>query len=104
VAPQSVQIQYRRSGGLAGLDMTAQAASDELAADHADLARKLLTDPPAAASTPPAAGGADQFSYRLHVDDGTRQRTFTWADHEVPDEVRPLLAALNRKAHPAPPA
>jgi hypothetical protein len=99
-----VQIQYRRSGGLAGLDMTADAAADDLSPEHADLARQLLAHPPATATTPPAAGGADQFSYQLHVDDGTRHRTFTWAEHEVPDDIRPLLSALHRRAHPAPPA
>lgn len=103
MASKSVQIRYRRSGGLAGLDMAAQAASDDLTAEHAELAHQLLAHPPAAASSRPAAGGPDQFSYRLSVDDGAAHRTFNWAEHEVPDEVRPLLAALNKRAHPAPP-
>jgi hypothetical protein len=103
VASQSVQIRYRRSGGLAGLDLAAEAGSDDLPAEHAELARQLLAHPPAAATTPPASGRPDQFTYRLHVDDGTQHRTFNWAEHEVPDEVRPLLATLNRRAHPAPP-
>jgi hypothetical protein len=100
----TVQIRYRRSGGFAGIDMTAEAQLHDLPAEQADQARELLAHPPAAASGKPAAGAADQFSYRLDLDDGTRQQTFQWADHEVPDAVRPLLSALNKRAQPARPA
>lgn len=100
----SVRIRYRRSGGLAGLDLTTDALSDELAPEHAGIARALLDRAPAPAAGAAGAGAADQFSYVLDLDDGARHRTLRWAEPEVPETVRPLLSALNHRAHPAPPA
>lgn len=99
----AVRISYRRSGGLAGIDMKADAAAHELSHDEAELAAQLLAHPPEPARKA-RRGGADQFTYRLHVDDGERQQTFEWAESEVPDHVRPLLAALHSRATPTPPA
>jgi len=100
---EGLRIKYRRSGGFAGIDLVAEALADELPGEQADAAAQLLSGPapPASAQNPP--GMADQFSYQLHLDDGERQRTFQWAGQEVPDEARPLLATLNRRAAPARP-
>jgi hypothetical protein len=97
-------MQYRRSGGLAGIDMAAEAQSDDLPTEQAELARQLLSRPPVAVAKTAATGGADQFSYQLRLDDGTRHQSFHWTEHDVPDDVRPLLSTLNHLAHPAPPA
>ena len=54
VAAQRVQIRYRRCGGVAGLDLAAETASDELPDEQADLAHQLFAAPPglAAVSSP----------------------------------------------------
>lgn len=103
VNPDRVRLTYRRTGGLAGIDLTADAQTDDLPTEQAHLARQLLAAPtrPPQRSIPQRA---DQFSYTLELDDGTRHRTFHWREHEVPGDVQPLLTALNRRAHPAPPA
>ena len=94
----AVHIRYRRSGGFAGIELAADASSDDLPADQAGAARSLLASPPASSSSRPP--GADRFSYELHLDDGTRQQTFHWSDADVPDQARSLLSALNRLARP----
>ena len=96
-------LTYRRSGGLAGIDLTADAQSDDLPTDQAHLARQLLTEAPTAPPRRSVPQGADQFNYTLELDDGTRHRTFQWGEHEVPGDVQPLLTTMNRRAHPAPP-
>jgi hypothetical protein len=104
VNAHGLRLSYRRSGGLAGLDLTADAKSDDLPSGQADLARQLLTRAPTATPGPPVPLGADQFSYTLELDDGSRHRTFHWMEHEVPGDVQPLLTALQRRAHPSPPS
>jgi Emfourin len=99
-----VRLTYRRTGGLAGIDLTADAQSDDLPTEQAHLARQLLTDAPTAPPQRSVQQGADQFNYTLELDDGTRHRTFHWGEHEVPGDVQPLLTALNRRARPSPPA
>jgi hypothetical protein len=95
----AVRISYRRSGGLAGIDMAADAAAHELSDDEIQLATQLLAHPPEPARKA-TAPKPDQFNYRLHVDDGAQQRTFEWSESEVPDHVRPLLSALHGRATP----
>jgi hypothetical protein len=92
-----LHIGYRRSGGFAGIETAADLDADELPADAAGIAARLLADPASGApvGTP---RGADQFSYHLELADGSHRHTFEWTDLTVPADVRPLLSALNRRA------
>ena len=89
-----------RSGGLAGLNMVASLDSADLSADQQGLVAALL-----AAESPilsgGAAGGADQFSYRLEIHQGDRIVRHEWDEPDVPETLRPLLAALVNEAKPA---
>ena len=98
MATQRVHIRYRRSGGFAGIELAAEAGSDELPDEQADAARSLLAAPPGSSAS--AAPGADRFNYELHLDDGTHQQTFHWTDADVPEQARSLMSSLNRMAHP----
>lgn len=100
----SLRITYRRSGGFAGIDLAADTHAHELPEDQAALATQLLasSQPPADADAP-QSGPPDQFSYQLHLDDGTRRETYHWSESKVPDAVRPLLKTLNGRAAPARP-
>ncbi|MGV9834787.1 protealysin inhibitor emfourin [Nocardia niigatensis] len=96
-----IRIAYRRSGGLAGLDLTAEVdAADLLPADAATAAGLLTGDPAGPAGT----GVPDGFSYELTVSDGTRTRTHRWNQPYVPAEVSSLLASLTSRATPSAPA
>ncbi len=98
-----MRIQYRRSGGIAGIDMTASLDSAELPVEQAQLAAGLLH--PAGTLAAPAASPAppDGFSYELTVHDGEQAQTHNWSETEVPAVVQPLLASLGQRAQPAPP-
>lgn len=96
---RDVAITYRRSGGLAGIDMVAELHSGDLNDADAAAVRALLADPPAAKAAP-KSGRPDQFDHQLTLTDGTSRRAFHWSDGEVPDEARSLLATLRQRAEP----
>lgn len=100
---------YRRSGGIAGLDLVAECAGSDLPEDHAQVARDLLDAPAGAAErggpgTVPSSArslpGADRFTYTVHISEGTRHRTFTWSEGTVPTSAEPLLTTLGGLAAP----
>jgi len=95
-----VHLTLVRSGGLAGLDMVASLDSSDLPADQQGLVTALLTagSPAADASQ---QGGADQFSYHLEIRQGDQTFRHHWEERDVPEAVRPLLAALVHEAKPA---
>ena len=101
---ESVQVEFRRSGGFAGIDVTATVDASELPAEQAETLTQLVAQRPVAAKASPAPGAADQFSYEMTLRDGRRTRTLQWSEADVPDNVRPILASLTRRAKPAPPA
>lgn len=96
-----MRIRYRRSGGIAGVDLTTDTTSDQLSPEFARVADELLSGAPAGSGSTSTAM-PDRFSYTLELDDGSRRHTVQWAESDVPDEARPLLAELNRQARPTP--
>jgi hypothetical protein len=98
-----MRVEFRRSGGIAGIDMTANVDARELSAEQAQLVAELMSPGTAPAPPPGGAGAPDRFSYELTVTDGERTRTYDWQEAEVPEAVRPLLASLGARARPAPP-
>ena len=95
-----MHLRLVRSGGLAGLDMVASLDSTDLPADQQDLVATLLA---ADSITPRMSrpGGSDQFSYQLEIHHGDRTVRHHWEEPDVPETVRPLLAALAHAAKPA---
>jgi hypothetical protein len=97
-----IQIEFRRSGGLAGISLTATTTADQLSDEQAAQLRDLLAAP-APRQPPgdaPGQGGADRFQYQLDLDDGQRHRSFAWDESQVPEPIRPVLRALTRLARP----
>jgi len=80
--------------------MVALLDSADLSADQQGLVAELLTTgSPTSHGGPP--GGADQFTYQLDIGQGDRTFSHHWAEPDVPEMVRPLLAALLHEAKPA---
>ena len=99
-----MHIEFRRSGGIAGIDLTADADTHELPDEQAKIAAELM-NPDNSPAPPTSTGGPpDTFSYALSVTDGEHSTTHHWSESDVPDTVRPLLAHLSRRAQPAPPS
>jgi hypothetical protein len=110
VTSDELHITYLRSGGFAGVDMTAECVGPDLPEGQLHVATDLVRGAWNSAvpenpkdsedSTPDAGRGADQFTYTVHLSEGPRHRTFHWSDGNVPDAVRPLLATLGGLAEP----
>jgi hypothetical protein len=98
-----VRIDYRRSGGFAGINMIASVDVTDLPAEEARVVNTLFSDPCAERSTPSVGGAPDQFSYELTITNGEQTSTRQWGEAQVPEAVRSLLATLAERAHPAPP-
>ncbi|MEP7018191.1 MAG: protealysin inhibitor emfourin [Actinomycetota bacterium] len=96
-----MHLKLVRSGGLAGLTMVASVDSADLPSDQQGLIALLLT---LGVSPKPDAGqrgGPDQFSYQLEIHQGEHSVRHHWDEPDVPEMVRPLLAALVNEARPA---
>jgi hypothetical protein len=95
-----MKVRLVRSGGLVRLDMVATVDSSDLPTDQQDVvSRRLTEDLRGPGMSRP--GGADQFSYQLEIHHGESTVRRHWEEPEVHEAVRPLLAALTRRAKPA---
>jgi hypothetical protein len=97
-----MHLKLVRSGGLAGLTMVASLDSADLPSDQQGLIASLLTPGGFPKHDAGQRGGADQFSYHLEIHQGERTVRHHWDEPDVPEMVRPLLAALVNEARPAP--
>jgi Emfourin len=96
-----IHIDFRRSGGFAGIPLRATATADQLPQEHvAALTRLLAAEALDETHSTAPGGGADRFQYQLDLDDGQRHRSFTWDETQVPETIQPLLGALTRMAKP----
>lgn len=102
--PSPIRAEFRRSGGFAGIPVTATVTADELNEEQAAQLRGLLGPGMPQKTRDPASGGggADRFQYELDLDDGHQHRSYTWDETDVPEAIRPLLTALTRLARPGP--
>jgi hypothetical protein len=89
----SDRITVTRRGGIAGVALTGSGTTDDLPAPEAAAAKAALAQTAwgAAADRP---RHPDAFTYEVTVEgaDGTRSRNF--AEHELPDDLRPLVKHL----------
>jgi hypothetical protein len=98
-----IHVRFRRSGGFAGISLTAAADADSLGEEHAAQLQSLLRSPEVPQEpdhAAPGSGGADRFQYQLDLDDGQHRRSFAWSEAQVPEEMRPLVDYLTQLARP----
>jgi hypothetical protein len=88
-------VRYRRTGGFAGMTLSAEAPLDDLPDDL----RSLLhaTDLNAVAAGSPAPG-ADRFQHELVVEQAGGEQRAVLGEHELPDDLKPLVDWLAAKA------
>lgn len=108
---EGLHITYRRSGGIAGIDVSTECTGADLTEDEAQVVADLLSSPEGARASgkrataePPTAPhialGFDQFTHTVRIQRGSRARTFTWSDGTVPTSALPLLVTLRGLAKP----
>lgn len=89
----SDRITVTRRGGIAGVARTGSGTADDLPAEEAAAARAALarTQWGAAADRP---RHPDAFTYEVTVEGAGGARSRSFAEHELPDELRPLVKHL----------
>ena len=92
-----MRIQFERSGGFAGMHITATFDTDSLPPEEGDRLREMVEAadffnlPPTSATR---TAGADQFQYKVTVEAEGRQHTVETGDATAPDTLSPLLRRL----------
>lgn len=103
MATSDVHLEFRRSGGLAGIEMTTSVDARDLPAEQAPVITDLLNDTLLEQDTPTHRPPIpDQFDYELTVTDGHRTSTYHWTDMQIPDAAQPLIAELAERSEPDP--
>jgi hypothetical protein len=99
-----IRVEFRRSGGFAGIPIAATVEADQLSEEHAPELHRLLTagEAPRRPKGASPGMGADRFQYQISIDDGQQHRTITWDETDIPDSARPLLEELTRLSRPVP--
>ena len=96
-----MRIQFERSGGFAGLLVQKTIDTDSLPLQEADKLVNLVEeanffDLPAQISAP--SPGADQFQYKVTVEEGDQRHTVEIIEPASPDALRQLLRELTLRA------
>ncbi len=96
-----MHIHFVRTGGFAGLRMSAEIDSDELSKEELENLREAL-DSAHFFNLPRQMMGdmkaVDRFQYEITVEDGSRQHTVLASDAALPEQVQPLVKQLERLA------
>ena len=96
-----MRIHFERTGGFAGMRVTATIDTESLSPEEASELQEMVNaasffDLPEVIEAP--NGGADRFQYRLTVEDAGRSHTVRVGEAASPDELRPLLRRLTTLA------
>jgi hypothetical protein len=97
-----VKIHFVRSGGFAGLRLTVDLDTGNMAREEAFEIEQLVNeaeffDLPARGLS--GGGGADRFEYRIQVSSSTRRaHAVTMTEQTVPERLQPLLVRLTAMA------
>lgn len=96
-----MRIQFERSGGFAGMLVRTNIDTGSLPPEEANKLKKMVAeagffDLPAQLSSP--TPGADQFQYKVTIEEGDRRHTVETDDQAAPDSLWPLLRELTVRA------
>ena len=96
-----MHIALQRSGGLAGISLSASLDTEQLPPEeatrlHTALGRVDLAELASQADTGP--GMADGFQYDLTFEQGGQSHQVSLAEPAVPEELRPVIDALMARA------
>jgi hypothetical protein len=96
-----LRITFERTGGFAGITISANVNADDLTAGEADELRRLIKEadffnlPSAIAPHEPHP---DRFQYEVTVQDDGRLHTVKVSEEVMPETLRPLIRWLSEKA------
>lgn len=99
-----MKVLYEQKGGLAGITLSAVVDPDLLSPDEKKVVEESIRntkffDLPSK-SSPPVAGAADYYQYKITVETPQQSHTVETTDLTMPTELRPLIRILRKKAIP----
>ena len=99
-----MKVEFSRSGGVAGIRLTATLDTEMLPREEAERLRRLIVS--AALFDLPASLKSttlrpDQFQYRVAIEDGTRVKKVEMDEASIPEIFQPLLDYLVERARAA---
>ena len=94
-----MKIQFRQSGGFAGLIRGCDLDTKTLNKSEAEHIERLASAAKSPAATPT---GADLTSYEIEITDGGRKKKLTLDDMSLTAETAPLVELLAQHAKPIP--
>jgi hypothetical protein len=99
VGGNRLRIEFRRSGGFAGLTMGTQVDTAKLPPEEARVFERLIESlEGSGAGDSPPAGKPDRFQYELTITRGDQSRRFQLAEQELTPETRELVNLLVERA------
>ena len=92
-----MKVEFARTGGVAGIRLTATLDTEMLPPEEADHLRHLIAaasffDQPSSRRSP--TQGPDRFQYRVTIEDGDRIKTVEVDESSVSGPLQPLLDYL----------
>ncbi len=99
-----MKVEFVRTGGVAGVRLTATLDTEMLPPEETDRLRRLIAaasffEQPTSRQSP--IREADRFQYRVTVEDGDRVKKVEMNESSVPEACRPLLDYLIDSARTA---
>ncbi len=106
VESKSLQVQWERTGGFAGMRTAATIDSESLSQEEARRLRELVEaagffELPEEIADPAEGGGADRFLYMLTVEMEGRRHTVRTSETAAPPRLRSLIRWLTTAARKA---
>jgi hypothetical protein len=98
---EGAHIAFERSGGFAGITVRAEVDTADLPEDEAAEYRALLERLDLSGLARPAApraGQPDRYQYDIRVHQGGRTYELSYGEAELPEELRPLVHRLGKRA------
>ena len=98
-----MRIHFERTGGVAGVRLASNLASDALPESEALALKRLVEasgffDLPARIDALASGSGGDRFNYTITVDDGPRSQTVQVSEAAAPPALRALIGWLSQAA------
>jgi len=98
---EHLKIDFKRSGGFAGMQLTTCVDVDELPEDERENVRAMVerVDLDQVAQRPDAGSGVpDRFVYELRIEHGDRTVDVCVGEAELPEDLKPLVRDLEKRA------
>lgn len=96
-----MNIEFVRSGGFAGMRLTANIDSKKLPQDQAAALYKLVEEASffdLPAEMKPDTPGPDRFEYQVVINSKGKKNSITVSDAVIPDSLQPLVDYLTKLA------